>query len=71
MNSLIKCGIAKCTSEEFEQIDKSDYIRYKKNKYEYDILIENRDEFSKKYDIEVIDKPRIEDIMIIYAKGEK
>ncbi len=71
MNLLIKCGIAKCTSEEFEKIDKSDYIRYKKNKYEYDILIENRDEFSKKYDIEVIDKPRIEDIMIIYVKGEK
>ncbi len=71
MKSLIKCGIAKCESEEFAKIDKNDYIRFKKNKYEYDVLVEDKEEFKKKYKIEVIDKPRIEDIMIIYIKGEK
>ena len=51
--------------------DKKDYIKYKKNRYEYDVLIENKYEFKKNYDISVIDKPSLEDIMLIYIKGEK
>ena len=64
-------GIAKCTEEEFKKIDKKDFLKYKNNRYEYDILVENKFEFKKKYDIEIIDKPTIEDIMLIYIKGEK
>ena len=57
--------------DEFKTIKKDDYIKYKKNKYEYDILIEDKHEFKKKYDFSIIDKPNIEDIMVIYIKGEK
>ena len=64
-------GIVKCSEEQFKKIDKKDYIKYKKNKYEYDVLIENKYEFKKKYDISVIDKTSLEDIMLIYIKGEK
>ena len=64
-------GIVKCSEEQFKKIDKKDYIKYKKNRYEYDVLIEDKYEFKKKYDISVIDKPTIEDIMLIYIKGEK
>ena len=64
-------GIVKCNENEFKSINKGDYIKYKKNKYEYDVLIENKNEFKRKYDISVIDKPTIEDIMLIYIKGEK
>ena len=64
-------GIVKCSEEQFKKIDKKDYIKYKKNRYEYDVLIENKYEFKKNYDISVIDKPTIEDIMLIYIKGEK
>lgn len=64
-------GIVKCTEEDFKKIDKKDYIKYKKNRYEYDVLIENKYEFKKNYDISVIDKPSLEDIMLIYIKGEK
>ena len=64
-------GIVKCSEEQFKKINKKDYIRYKKNRYEYDVLIENKYEFKKSYDISVIDKPTIEDIMLIYIKGEK
>ena len=64
-------GIVKCSEEQFKKIDKKDYIKYKKNRYEYDVLIENKYEFKKIYDISVIDKPTIEDIMLIYIKGEK
>ncbi|MGM9848230.1 MAG: ABC transporter ATP-binding protein [Bacilli bacterium] len=64
-------GIVKCSDEEFRNIDKKDYIKYKKNRYEVDILIGNQMEFKKKYNISVIDKPTIEDIMLIYIKGGK
>lgn len=63
-------GIVKCSKEEFEKINKKDYIKYKQNKYEYEILVENKVEFKKKYDISIIDKPTIEEIMLIYIKGE-
>lgn len=64
-------GIVKCSEEEFKKIDKNDFVKYKKNKYEYDILVENKYEFRKKYNIEIIDKSSLDDIMLIYIKGEK
>lgn len=64
-------GIVKCSEEQFKKIEKKDYIKYKKNRYEYDVLIEDKYEFKKKYEISIIDKPSLEDIMLIYIKGEK
>lgn len=64
-------GIVKCDENDFKKFNKNDYVKYKKNKYGYDVLIENKYEFKRKYDISVIDKPSIEDIMLIYIKGEK
>lgn len=64
-------GIVKCSAEEFQKIDPKDYVKYKKNRYEYEVLVENKFEFKKKYDVPIIDKPTIEEIMVIYIKGEK
>ena len=64
-------GIVKCEENDFKNFNKNDYIKYKKSKYGYDVLIENRNDFKRKYNILVIDKPTIEDIMLIYIKGEK
>ena len=66
---LEKYGIVKCTEAEFKKIDKKDYIRYKKTKYEYDVLIENKKEFSKKYSVNTIDKITLEDLMLLMIKG--
>lgn len=68
---LEKYGIIKCSKNDFEKIDKNDYLKYKMNKYEYDVLVENKDKFKTKYEFKVIDKPTLEDIMLIYIKGEK
>ncbi len=64
-------GIVRCTEQEFNKIEKKDFIKYRKNKYEYEVLVEEKFEFKKKYNIEIIDKPTIENIMLIYIKGEK
>ena len=64
-------GIVKCSADDFEEIDKNDFVKYKKNRYEYEILVEDKFEFKRKYKFEIIDKPTIEDIILIYIKGEK
>ena len=64
-------GIVKCSKEDFKKVENIDYIKYKKEKYQYEILVQNKYEFRKKYNIGTIDKPSIEDIMLFYVKGEK
>lgn len=63
-------GLVKCTEQEFNQIDSNDYIKYRKNRNEYDLLTENKYKFKKKYNIQVIDKPGLDDIMTLYIKGK-
>ena len=64
-------GIVKCSKSEFEKIDKNDYVKFKINRYEYDVLVEDKSKFKRKYDFKIIDKPTLDDIMLIYIKGEK
>lgn len=63
-------GIVRCSEEEFKKIDKKDYIKFKKDRYEYSLLIENQKDFKKKYKIKMIEKPSLEDIMLLMIKGE-
>lgn len=64
-------GIIKCSKEDFSKIDEQDYIRFKQEKYQYEVLTDNKENIIKKYDITTIDKPSIEDIMLLYVKGKK
>ena len=64
-------GIMKCNLDEFSKIDSEDIVSYKKNKYNYDILVDNRFKMSKKYKDFVIDKITLEELMVLIIKGEK
>ncbi len=64
-------GIIKCNENEFFKIDKNDFIKYRKQKYQYEVLTDNKKNVMKKYNITTIDKPTIEEIMLFYIKGEK
>ena len=44
---LEEYGIVKCSKAEFEKINKKDYVKYKVNRYEYDVLVENKAEFKR------------------------
>ena len=57
--------------KDFQKIDKKDYIKYQKNKYDYEILIENKKDFKKKYSIDIIDKITLDDLMVLMIKGVK
>lgn len=64
-------GIVKCDEKDFSKISKEDYDYYKKEKYQYEVLVSNKNTIKNKYGISTIDKASIEDIMLFYIKGEK
>lgn len=64
-------GVLKCDIDAFSKINKDDIIRYKKNKYNYEILVSDRNKISKKYKDCVVDKITLEDLMVLVIKGEK
>ncbi len=68
---LEQYALVKCRKDEFEKINKNDYLKYKKNVYDYEVLIANKNEFKKKYDIKVIDKITLDDLMVLMIKGEE
>lgn len=64
-------GILKCDDKYFDKIDKKDIISYKKNKYDYQILVKDISRISNKYKEAVIDKITLEELMVLMIKGEK
>ena len=66
-----KYGILKCEIDKFDTIDKNDIVSYKKNKYNYDILVNDKKLCEKKYKDYVIDKITLEDLMLLIIKGDK
>lgn len=63
-------GIIKCGSGLFDKIDKEKMIAYRKQDYEWQILIDDRQSAQKKYPKALIVPAGIDEIMLMYVKGE-
>lgn len=64
-------GIIKCSAADYMKIDKEDILSMIKDKYSYQVLVSNRKKYQDKKLKLVVDKAKIEDIMLIMVKGEK
>lgn len=64
-------AILKCDIDSFNKIDKEDIIRFKKNKYNYEILIKDKRKLKKKYNEFIIDNITLDDLMYLVVKGDK
>lgn len=64
-------GILKCDVDKFDTISKDDIIAYKKNKYDYEILVNDINKIKKKYKDFIVDKITLEELMVLMIKGEK
>lgn len=64
-------GILKCDIKYFDKIDKNDIVKYKKNKYDCQVLVDNINEIRNKYKDCIIDKITLDDLMVLMVKGEK
>ena len=64
-------GIIKCGAAQFDALDKSDIISYRKMDYEWQILVSDRERMQKKYPKALVVPATIDEIMLLYVKGEK
>ena len=64
-------GIIKCGAAQFDALDKSDIISYRKMDYEWQILVSDREKMQKKYPKAPVVPAAIDEIMLLYIKGEK
>ena len=64
-------GIIKCGAAQFDALDKSDIIAYRKMDYEWQILVSDRERMKKKYPKTLVVRATIDEIMLLYVKGEK
>ena len=63
-------GIIKCGSAQFDAIDKNDIVTYRKQDYEWQVLVANREKVAKKYPKAMVIPATIDEIMLLYVKGE-
>lgn len=63
-------GIMKCGEAQFDALDKEDIIAFRRLDYEWQILIANREKAAKKYPKAMIIPATIDEIMLLYVKGE-
>ncbi len=64
-------GILRCGEETFEKIEKKDMLAYRKEEYQYSVLVADKERAKEKYNAEVIDNTTIDELMVIYVKGER
>ncbi len=64
-------GILRCRTDVFQRIDKSDILAYRKEDYQWDILVADKEKAKRKYKPCVVDDATIDDILLLYVKGEQ
>ena len=62
-------GIIKCNFDNFDLFDKEDILSFKKNKYNYEILVHDKEKCKNKYKDFDIDNVTLEDLMLLVIKG--
>lgn len=66
-----KYGIIRCGAAVFDQIDKSEILAYRKDDYQWNVLVADKEKARKKYKAAVVDDATIDDILLLYVKGER
>ena len=63
-------GVMSCGAMVFDNLDKSEIIAYRKEDYQYKVLVKDRHIAEKKYPKAIVVPAAIEEIMLFYVKGE-
>ncbi|MDE6260080.1 MAG: ABC transporter ATP-binding protein [Oscillospiraceae bacterium] len=64
-------GIVHCGAEQFANMDKKDIVAWRKQDYEHQVLVADRAGIARKYPGYLIDPAALDDIMLLYIKGER
>ena len=63
---LLQCGAA-----QFDALDKDDIVRFRRMDYEWQVLVADRAAAERKYPKAMITPATIDEIMLMFVKGEK
>lgn len=64
-------GIIKCGISDFNKIDRTDIVTYRKNNFGYEVLVTNKEKNRYKYKDLVMDNANLEDIMLFHIRGKR
>lgn len=67
---IYRYGIIRCGESEYGRIDKSSALASRKTGYQWNVLVPDREKAAKKYPGCVVDAATLEEIMLLYVKGE-
>lgn len=64
-------GIIRCGAADFEKIDKEEILACRKDDYQWNVLVADKEKARRKYKTTVVDDAAIDDILLLYVKGEE
>lgn len=64
-------GIIRCGAAVFDRIDREEILALRKEDYQWNVLVADREKARRKYKDAVVDDATIDDIMLLYVKGEQ
>ncbi len=64
-------GILRCGAALFDTIDKSEMLACRKQDYQWDVLVADKEQARRKHKTAVVDDATIDDILLLYVKGEQ
>ena len=68
---LYQYGIIRCGAAAFNEIDKSEILAYRKEDYQRNVLVADKEKARRRYKNAVVDDAAIDDILLLYVKGER
>ncbi len=64
-------GIIRSGAALFDAIDKSEILAYRKCDYQWDVLVADKEKARRKHKTAIVDDASIDDILLLYVKGEQ
>ena len=68
---IYRYGLIHCGEKLFREIDHDDILAWRKQEYEYQILVADRETAARKYKDCVIDPATLDSIMLLNIRGKK
>ena len=68
---LYEYGIVKCNTQTFESLENDEIEAYVKEDLGWKVLVRDKGKIQHKYKGLIIDQPTIDEIMLVYVKGER
>ena len=68
---IYRHGILRCGEAQFQALRREDMEAFRRQDYQWDVLVADREAAARRYPKAVVDPATIDDIMLLYVKGER